>query len=331
VQGGKKISCHHPDFEKKLMDLVEPFLRGDPESPLHWVSKSLNHLCEGLALQGIPVGRQTVANKLHEKGFRLQSNKKCLTEGSEHPDRNAQFEHINKQSKKAIKQGNPVISVDAKKKEVLGLFKNGGKEWHSKGNAEKVADHDFPQPELPRALPFGIYDIKNNCGFINVGCDHDTAEFSVNSIREWWDKAGRFGYPHAKEIQIMADGGGSNGYRSRLWKYELQRFANEAGLSISVCHFPPGTSKWNKIEHRLFGPISINWRNVPLIDYETIINYISSTTTATGLKVYCQLDTNKYKTGLKVSDEDMKAIRLRGNKFHKDWNYQIKPQLKNTL
>lgn len=324
--GGRKPTGHHnPDFYQKLEGLVEPVIRGDPQSALRWTCKSVRRLAEELKQEGISVGYQTVAKGLHDLGYTLQSNKKCISEGGKHPDRNAQFEYINAATGKALKRGNPVISVDTKKKELLGHFANKGKEWHEKKKAEKVADHDFPAADVPRAHPYGVYDIHRNEGFVNIGSDHDTAQFAVASIRDWWNKVGKGAYPRGKRIQIMADSGGSNSASSRLWKRELQRLADESGLTIGVCHFPPGTSKWNKVEHRLFAFISINWRGKPLTSYETIVNLISSTTTAKGLKVYCQLDQNEYPTKIKVSDKEMKAIRLFPHSFHGEWNYDIKP------
>jgi DNA-binding phage protein len=323
--GRKQAGYHNPEFYQKVEGLVEPVIRGDPQSALRWTCKSVRKLSEELKKEGISVGYQTVAKALHDLGYTLQSTKKCISEGGKHPDRNAQFEHINEVAGKALKRGNPVISVDTKKKELIGPFENKGKEWHEKKKSEKVADHDFPTTDIPRAHPYGIYDINRNEGFVNIGNDHDTAQFAVASIRAWWNKVGKQAYPKGKRIQIMADSGGSNSSSSRLWKRELQRLADESGLTIGVCHFPPGTSKWNKIEHRLFSFISINWRGKPLTSFETMIKLICSTTTSKGLKVYCQLDRNEYPTKIKVSDREMKTIRLFPNSFHGEWNYDIKP------
>jgi transposase len=323
--GRKSITWHNPDFPRRLESLVEPLVRGDPQSALRWTCKSIRNLSRELKKEGISAGYQTVAACLHELGYSLQSNKKCMTDGARHPDRNAQFEHINEAAGKALKRGNPVISVDTKKKELIGNFKNGGKEWHGKKNPDKVADHDFPGEGIPQAHPYGIYDVKRDEGFVNIGSDHDTAQFAVASIREWWEKAGKEAYPRGKRIQIMADSGGSNRSSSRLWKRELQGLADESGLTIGVCHFPPGTSKWNKVEHRLFSFISINWRGKVLTSLETMVKLISSTRTSKGLKVHCQLDSRKYPIKIKVSDAEMRNIRLFPNPFHGEWNYDIKP------
>jgi hypothetical protein len=306
--------------------LVEPLIRGDPESPLRWTCKSTRRLAQELAEHGIRVGRQTVAKQLHVLGYSLQAN--CKTEeGNDHPDRNAQFEHINRRAKGEVRRGNPVISVDTKKKELVGNYKNSGPKWHRKGQAPKVQGHVFPDPDVPRTFPNGVYDLSRNEGFVNVGSDHDTSQFAVASIRAWWDSVGSKVYPHTRCIQIMADSGGSNGYRRSLWKWELQRLADETGLPVRVCHFPPGTSKWNKVEHRLFSFISQNWRGEPLISYETIVKLIARTTTRTGLKVHCQLDTNKYPLKKKISAQEAKSIRLLPGKFHSEWNYVIKPKI----
>jgi hypothetical protein len=327
--GRKSTETNNPGFLQTLESLVEPLTRGDPESALRWTCKSVRKLSEELKSRNIIAGHQTVAASLGKMGYSLQTNKKCLTDGGKHPDRNAQFEHINVQALKMLKRGNPVISVDTKKKELVGNFKNNGKEWHKAKNPRKVKDHDFPGPEIPHTHPYGIYDIKRNEGFVNVGSDHDTAQFAVASILAWWKKVGKKAYPAAKKIQIMADCGGSNGARLRLWKYELQKLSDYTGLTISVCHFPPGTSKWNKVEHRLFSFISKNWREEPLVSYETIVNLIRSTTTKQGLKIFCQLDKKEYPTKIKVSDAEMKTIKLCPALFHGDWNYDIKPHKRN--
>lgn len=324
--GGRKSVAHHaPSFPAKLENLIEPLTRGDPESPLRWTCKSTRQLADELTSQGTEVGRQTVTRELHRLGYSLQGNRKT-EEGNQHPDRNAQFENINRLAKRGIRRGMPVISVDTKKKELVGNYKNNGQKWHRKGKAPTVNGHDFPDPEVPRAYPYGIYDLKRNEGFVNVGSDHDTSAFAVASIRAWWSQVGKEAYANATYIQIMADSGGSNGYSRRLWKWELQALADETGLPIKVSHFPPGTSKWNKVEHRLFSCISQNWRGEPLTSYETIVKLIASTTTRTGLKVHCQLDCGKYPLKRKVSNKEMKTINLIPGKFHGEWNYTIEPR-----
>jgi hypothetical protein len=270
------------------------------------------------------VSHTKVAQILHDLNYRLQSNRKT-EEGADHPDRDAQFRHINAAVSKSMKQGLPVISVDTKKKELIGNYANGGQQWLAAKEPIKVQGHDFPNPQIPRAYPYGIYDLARNAGFVNVGTDHDTGEFAVASIRGWWCHEGKKLYPDATKLLITADGGGSNGSRLRLWKRELQNLANETGLSISVCHFPPGTSKWNKVEHRLFSFITSNWREEPLVDYETVVNLIAKTTTAKGLEVKCRLDRRKYPTGRKISDEEMKRVNVVRNSFHGEWNYVTKP------
>ena len=322
--GGRKSSgYHYPGVERELESLVEPLTRGDPDSPLRWTCKSVSRLSEELGERGMKVGRQSVATLLHGLGYSLQANRKTL-EGNQHPDRNAQFEHINASVAKAMKAGVPVISVDTKKKELVGAYKNGGREWHRKGKAPKVNGHDFPNADIPRAHPYGVYDLAKNKGFVNVGTDHDTAAFAVASIRRWWHHEGRKTYAGTKRLVVTADAGGSNSSRTRLWKYELQRLADELGLAISVSHFPPGTSKWNKVEHRLFSCISQNWRGQPLLDYETVVNLIAKTRTATGLAVSCRLDKKKYPTGRKVSDEEWRTVKVHPNAFHGEWNYEIR-------
>jgi len=308
-----------------LEQLIDPVTRGDPESPLRWTCKSIRKLAEELRRMGHATSHRIVAELLHEAGYSLQANRKTI-EGKGHPDRNAQFGHINRKVRAALKAGEPVISVDAKKKELVGDFKNAGREWRPEGNPEPVRVYDFVIPGLGRITPYGVYDMGRNAGWVNVGTDHDTAAFAVGSIRRWWDSMGRAQYPEAKRLLITADGGGSNGSRVRLWKLELQRLASETGLRIAVCHFPPGTSKWNKIEHRLFSFISQNWRGRPLVSHEVIVNLIAATTTETGLKVACELDRNSYPSGIKVSKEELAGIRLRRDKFHGEWNYTILPQ-----
>jgi hypothetical protein len=323
--GRKKITEHDPRLVDALERLIDPDTRGDPETPLRWTCKSTRILAAHLTRQRHPVSHMKVAQLLHEEGYSLQGNRKT-EEGDDHPDRDAQFRHINAQVQRTLAKGSPVISVDTKKKELVGNYANGGRKWRREKSPLKVQGHDFPGPDVPRAYPYGVYDIDRNRGFVNVGTDHDTAAFAVASIKGWWRHEGRRLYPTTSEILITADGGGSNGSRLRLWKLELQTLADETGLCISVCHFPPGTSKWNKIEHRLFSFISSNWRGEPLRDYETIVNLISRTATAKGLKVTCRLDRRKYPTGRKVADQEMQSINLERHKFHGDWNYTIRPR-----
>lgn len=322
--GRKKIETNDPQLLDVLNYLIDPETRGDPESPLRWICKSMRTLAAQLTKQKHPISHVKVAQLLHDQNYSLQSNRKT-EEGEDHPDRDAQFRYINKQVKKALATGTPVISEDTKKKELIGNYGNGGQQWCPVKRPTPVNGHDFPNPAVPRAYPYGIYDLGRNEGFVNVGTDHDTGAFAVASIRGWWRFEGRRLYPKARNIVITADGGGSNGSRLRLWKLELQKFSDETALSLLVCHFPPGTSKWNKIEHRMFSFISSNWRGEPLRDYETIVNLISRTTTVKGLKVTCRLDRRKYPTGRKVSDEEMKKVNVERNKFHGDWNYIIRP------
>jgi transposase len=324
--GGRKRAVEtDATLRTDLERLIDPVTRGDPESPLRWTCKSIRKLAEELRRMGHATSHRMVAELLHESGYSLQGNRKTI-EGKGHPDRNAQFEHINRKVRAALKAGEPVISVDAKKKELVGDFKNAGREWHPEGEPELVRVYDFVIPALGRVTPYGVYDMAQNAGWVNVGTDHDTSAFAVESIRRWWGSMGRAQYPEAKTWLITADGGGSNGSRVRLWKLELQRLASETGLRISVCHFPPGTSKWNKIEHRLFSFISQNWRARPLVSHEVVVNLIAATTTETGLKVACELDRNSYPSGIKVSKQDMAGISLRKDKFHGEWNYTILPQ-----
>jgi hypothetical protein len=325
--GRKKILDHDPRLLGALDRLIDPETRGDPESPLRWICKSTRTLAAQLTRRKHPVSHMKVAQLLREQGYSLQGNRKT-EEGGDHPDRDAQFRHINTQVKRALAKGVPVISVDTKKKELVGNYENGGRQWLPAKQPVKVNGHDFPQPDIPRAYPYGVYDVERNRGFVNVGTNHDTGAFAVASIRGWWRAEGRRLYPKTRDLLITADAGGSNGWRLRLWKLELQKLADETGLALSVCHFPPGTSKWNKIEHRLFSFISSNWRGEPLRDYETIVRLIARTTTAKGLKVTCRLDRRKYPTGRKVTDEEMKRVNLERNKFHGDWNYTIRPQLR---
>jgi hypothetical protein len=322
--GRKNIVERDPKLLVSLDRLIEPGTRGDPESPLRWICKSTRSLAAQLTRQKHPVSHEKVAQLLRDQNYSLQSNRKT-EEGADHPDRDAQFRHISGQVKRALATRMPVISVDTKKKELLGNYENGGQQWLPAKKPVKVNGHDFPSPDIPRAYPYGIYDLARNRGFVNVGTDHDTGAFAVASIRGWWRSEGRALYSLARVLLITADGGGSNGSRLRLWKLELQKLADETGLSISVCHFPPGTSKWNKVEHRLFSFISSNWRGEPLRNYETIVNLISRTTTAKGLQVTCRLDRRKYPTGRKVTDKEIRQVNLKQNKFHGEWNYTIHP------
>jgi hypothetical protein len=314
-----------PDLPRRLDALVEPLARGDPESPLRWTSKSTRTLAAELAAQHHPISHEKVAQLLRQLNYSLQGNRKT-EEGADHPDRNAQFLYINAQVRRALAARRPVISVDTKKKELLGNYQNAGRQWRQAAWPDTVKVHDFPAPSVPRAYPYGIYDLGRNTGFVNVGTDHDTGAFAVASIRGWWRAEGQRLYPHATRLLITADGGGSNGYRLRQWKLELQRFATATGLAILVCHFPPGTSKWNKVEHRLFSFISTNWRGEPLRDYETIVRLIANTTTAKGLTVRCRLDRRRYPAGRKVSDAEMATVNLTPQPFHGEWNYLIRPR-----
>ncbi len=328
--GGRKRTVDtDPTLREDLERLVEPVTRGDPESPLRWTCKSVRKLAEELRGIGHAVSHQLVAELLHELEYSLQANRKVL-EGSQHPDRNAQFEYLNEQVQRQVAAGQPAISVDAKKKELVGPFKNGGRELRPKGQPEPVRVHDFVDKELGRATPYGVYDLARNQGWVAVGIDHDTAEFAVASIRHWWQTLGRAAYPGATSLLITADGGGSNGSRLRLWKLELQRFADESGLELHVCHLPPGTSKWNKIEHRLFSYITQNWRGKPLVNYATIVSLIAATKTRSGLTVTCHLDEGTYPTGRKVSDADLAAINLHRDEFHGEWNYRIRPRTRSS-
>jgi len=323
--GRKPLSATDASLIDDLRSLVEPETRGDPQSPLLWTCKSLRKLGQSLRDMGHKIGRTVVGELLHKLDYRLQANRKTR-EGSSHPDRDAQFRYINDRVKAALVAGEPVISVDTKKKELVGDFKNGGREWRPKGSPEEVRVHDFVIPELGRAVPYGVYDIANNVGWVSVGIDHDTAAFATNAIRSWWKLMGRERFPQAKTLLITADGGGSNGSRVRLWKIELQKLANELGIPITVCHLPPGTSKWNKIEHRLFSFITGNWRGKPLISHQVIVELIAATTTKTGLTVRCQLDPNTYPAGIKVPDAELQAVNLTRHDFHGEWNYTINPK-----
>jgi len=328
--GRKPITEKYPDLPGKLEMLIEPTTRGDPESPLRWTCKSVRKLSEQLKEKEYNVSHNVVAELLRELGYSLQANQKTL-EGGSHPDRNSQFEHINEKVKSFQANGQPAISVDAKKKELVGDFKNAGREWRRKKDPTKVRVYDFPIPGLGKAAPYGIYDISQNVGWVSVGIDHDTSAFAVESVRRWWTLMGKETYPAPTELLITADGGGSNGYRVRLWKVELQKLATETGLAISVSHLPPGTSKWNKIEHRLFSFVSQNWRGKPLVSYEVIVNLIAATATNEGLRVECGLDTNTYPKGIKIPDEQMKTLNLQKDSFHGEWNYTILPQHDDTV
>lgn len=322
--GRKRITAADPKLAAALERLVDPATRGDPQSPLRWTCKSTTQLAGELTRQGHPVSPRTVGRLLRAAGFSLQSNRKTK-EGADHPDRNAQFEHINKTVRNFQKRGQPVISVDTKKKELVGNFKNGGREWHHEGQPTEVLVHDFIDKKLGKAIPYGVYDLTQNQGWVSVGIDHDTARFAAEAIRRWWRRMGSKRHRGAEELLIVADGGGSNGSRTRLWKVALQELANALGMTIHVCHFPPGTSKWNKIEHRMFCHITQNWRGRPLISHEVIIQLIASTTTAQGLRIKAELDTKNYPTGIKVTKQELAAIRLKPAKYHGDWNYQILP------
>jgi hypothetical protein len=323
--GRKRATLLAPGLATALESLVEPVTRGDPESPLRWTSKSTRHLAEELNAQGYEVSHTLVAGLLHELEYSLQANRKTL-EGAGHPDRNAQFEHINAVVTAQLRRGQPAISVDTKKKELVGRFKNAGRAWRPQGNPEKVKVHDFLDPEKGKAIPYGVYDLGRNLGWVSVGVDHDTAAFAVATIRRWWRELGRQHYPRATSLLITADSGGSNGSRLRLWKWELQKLAQQTGLVLSVCHLPPGTSKWNKIEHRLFSFISQNWRGQPLLSHAAIVSLIAATKTKSGLKVRCVLDTHKYPKGVKLTDEQMTVINLKPDAFHGDWNYSVAPR-----
>jgi transposase len=320
--GRKKASLKDPKLLLDLEKLLEPVTRGDPQSPLRWTSKSVRNLADELRTQGHEVSHMLVAELLHEQKYSLQANRKTK-EGSSHPDRNAQFEYINAKATEFLKSGWPAISVDTKKKEQVGEYKNGGREWRPKGQPETVQVHDFGEQ---KDVPNGVYDLGQNAGWVSVGTDHDTSAFAVESIRRWWNMMGRETYPNARRLLITADSGGSNGSRVRLWKLELQKLADDTGLEISVCHFPPGTSKWNRIEHRLFSFITKNWRGKPLVSHEVIVNLIAATTTKTGLRVQSQLDTGEYPKGIKVSKQEFAAIQLHPDTFHGEWNYVITPR-----
>jgi len=324
--GRPSIEAREPGLREALLALLEGATRGDPESPLLWTSRSVANLTAALAAQGFEVAESTVRRQLGGLGFSLQANRKTR-EGADHPDRDAQFRHIARASARALAAGQPLISVDTKKKELIGNYKNGGRELAPSGEPILVNTHDFPDKELGKAVPYGIYDVGRDEGWVSVGISADTAAFAVAAIGSWWKRLGRKGYPDAKTLTITADCGGSNSYRTRLWKTELQRLADRTGLEIRVMHYPPGTSKWNRIEHRLFSYISINWRAKPLTSRQTVIDLISSTKTKTGLKVYARLDPKTYPTKIKVTDEQMSAVNVEGDEFHPEWNYTITPSV----
>lgn len=322
--GGRKTLT---ESERNLLNdldrLVDPVTRGDPQSPLRWTCKSTTRLAQELQKQGHRISQRSVWTLLDQLGYSMQSNRKTL-EGSDHPDRDAQFQHIATQVKRFQEHGQPVISVDTKKKELVGRYKNGGQEWQKQGQPEPVNVHDFADKQQGKVIPYGIYDVTRNKGWVSVGITHDTAEFAVATIRHWWSAVGKLAYPHATQLLIMADGGGSNGSRVRLWKRELQNLADDLGITIQVCHFPPGTSKWNKIEHQMFSYISANWRGRPLTSRAVVVNLIANTTTETGLEIEAMLDEAQYETGIKVSDNEMKALAIVPSEFHGEWNYQIR-------
>ena len=322
--GRKKKTVSDPELSGALESLVDPMTRGDPETPLRWTCKSTAQLARELTRQGHPVSPRTVGRLLRAAGYSLQGNRKTK-EGGSHPDRNAQFEHINATVKQFQRRKQPVISVDTKKKELVGDFKNGGREWRPQGEPDEVRVHDFLDKKLGKAIPYGVYDLTNNQGWVSVGIDHDTAQFATAAIGRWWKKMGRRRYPHAAELLIMADGGGSNGSRCRLWKVALQSLADQLQMPIRLCHFPPGTSKWNKIEHRMFCHITQNWRGRPLISHEVIVNLIANTATQQGLRIRAELDQRLYPTGTKVSHAELQRVQLKPHKFHGDWNYTIQP------
>lgn len=327
IGGGRKpITETDSSVTDDLLKLVKDSSQGDPESSLQWTNKSVRILAKELKQHNHSLSHTKVMQLLKENGYRLQSNKKSK-EGTNHPDRDAQFQHINTRAQEFLEAGDPIISVDTKKKELVGKYKNNGQTWLPKGKPVQVNTHDFPDKKLGKAVPYGIYDLKHNRGYVNIGINHDTAEFSVASIRRWWTHLGKEHYPQSKRLMITADSGGSNGYRLKLWKKELQTLADETGLSITVCHLPPGTSKWNKIEHRLFSFISINWKGRPLTSYEVIINLIASTKTGTGLKVYAVLDDRQYQLKKKVSDQEMESLNILRDEFHGEWNYTIRPRV----
>ena len=323
--GGRKLRIEKdPTLLDDLDSLIEPVTRGDPETPLRWTAKSVRNLADELHARGHEVSYRTVARVLTHAGFSLQANRKTR-EGEQHADRDEQFRYIDRLVRAQLRRGGPAVSVDTKKKELVGDFKNPGREWRRKGNPEPVRVHDFIIPDQGKAIPYGVYDLSRDEGWVSIGIDHDTASFAVNAVRQWWKTMGRSAYPGAGSVLITADAGGSNGSRVRLWKWELHKFANRTGLSITVCHFPPGTSKWNKIEHRLFSYIAMNWRGKPLVSLATIVSLIGSTTTTSGLRIRSEIDHGTYPLGVKISDQQLDRIRLERHTFHGDWNYTIRP------
>ncbi len=325
--GRKRLTETDPQLSQELDRLVAPLTRGDPQSPLRWTCKSTSHLAQELSSLGHPISARAVAQLLNDAGYSLQGNRKTL-EGTAHPDRNTQFEYINAKVLRFQQRGQPVISVDTKKKELVGPYKNNGREWQRKGEPERVDIHDFPDRELGKVIPYGVFDMSRNEGWVSVGIDHDTAQFAVQAIGRWWHKMGVKRYPNANALLITADGGGSNGSRCRLWKVALQSLSQRLGLPIHVCHFPPGTSKWNKIEHRMFSHITQNWRGRPLVSHEVIVNLIANTTTRAGLKIRAELDRGQYPTGIKITDAELASLNLKPDSFHGDWNYMVLPTRK---
>jgi hypothetical protein len=323
-EGPKRLRERDPGLLQALDRLVDPDTRGDPQSPLRWTCKSTRELAEALTAAGHPVSDDTVGRLLREQGYRLQRTVKTL-EGAQHPDRDAQFRYLNEQAKQHLAAGQPVVSVDSKKKELVGRFANGGREWQPAGEPERVNVHDFPDPTLGKAIPYGVYDLGANTGWVSVGIDHDTAAFAVQTLRRWWQQVGRVAYPQASRLLVCAAAGGSNGYRVRAWKTELARLAEETGLAVTVCHLPPGTSKWNRIEHRLFSAISMNWRGRPLASHQVLVELIGATTTHTGLRVRAELDRGRYPLGVKVGDQELAAVPLVRHEFHGEWNYTLHP------
>ena len=323
--GRKRVTDLDPELVTALERQLEPMTRGDPESPLRWTCNSAARLADRLTVEGHRVSERTVNRLLHDLGYSLQANRKTL-EGRQHPDRDAQFRRIDRRVRAFQRLGQPVVSVDTKKKEVVGQYRNGGRDWRPKGDPEAVNVHDFPDPELGKAIPYGVYDLTANAGWVSVGIDHDTAAFAVETLRRWWWQMGRPLYPDAGRLLITADGGGSNSSRNRLWKLELQQLADELGLKVSVAHFPPGTSKWNKIEHRMFCHITQNWRGRPLVSYQVIVKLIAATTTGTGLTIRSDLDENSYPLGVKVTDDQMDGLAIRRDPFHGEWNYTLTPR-----
>lgn len=323
--GRKRTTDLDPDLAAALEGLLEPVTRGDPQGPLRWTCNSAARLAECLTGEGHPVSERTVNRLLHALGYSLQANRKTL-EGRQHPDRDAQFRHIDRRVRAFQRMRQPVVSVDTKKKEIVGQYRNGGREWRPRGEPEAVHVHDFPDPELGKAIPYGVYDLTANTGWVSVGIDHDTATFAVETLRRWWRRMGHPLYPHARRLLITADGGGSNSSRNRLWKLELQHLADELGLKVSVAHFPPGTSKWNKIEHRMFSHITQNWRGRPLVSHQVIVHLIAATTTGAGLTIHSDLDENTYPLGVKVSDEQIQGLAIRRDVFHGEWNYSFMPR-----